>query len=118
MPVATFGVGENVDALARVDAHQAQLVRATPIWAWAAFGLAVFGGFLGSIALLLRRKVAVVFYAVALVATLIQYGHSLLFTDIVAAKGVSQIVGPAFDVALGVAQLLYGRLAQTKGWMR
>lgn len=42
--------------------------QAMPIWMWALWALGVFGGLAGSIALLMRRKLAVALFAVSLVA--------------------------------------------------
>lgn len=41
---------------------------AMPMWAWALWAIGVFGGFLGSVLLLLRRKLAVPIFAASFLA--------------------------------------------------
>lgn len=109
---------QDINALAKTDVFQAQILRTTPLWAWAAYAIAVWAGLLASIALLLRRKIAVPLYAVSLIATIIQFGHTVLGTDTMALRGLLAVAPSAFDVSLGIAQVLYSRSARAKDWLR
>ena len=111
-------VMQDLGALAKVDPYQTQLYRSMPQWAWAAYAIAVWGGLLASIALLLRRRVAVPLYAVSLIATIIQYGHTFLGTDIIAVRGMLPAALPAFDTVLGIIEVLYSRSAKARDWLR
>lgn len=97
----------DLEALARTDPYQAQLFLTMPAWAWAAYAVAVIASVVGSIALLLRRKVALRMFALSLVAMLIQFGRTFLTTDLIAVKGWATIAFPAFIVAVGLFALWF-----------
>ncbi len=60
--------------------EQLELVANQPSWLTAAFAIAVFGGALGCVALLLRKKWAATLLSISLLAVIIQMGY-LLFSD-------------------------------------
>lgn len=109
---------QDLDALAKTDAYQAQLFREMPIWAWASYAVAVWIGLAASILLLLRRKIAAPFYAISLIATIIQFGRIFIAIDIIAVKGLVTAAFPAFIILMGIIELLYSRSAKAKGWLR
>jgi len=49
-----------------------------PAWVTAAFAISVFAGFLGSIALLLRKKIAISLLILSLIAVLVQATYNFL----------------------------------------
>ena len=61
-----FFVQMNPDALADFPQPLQAIVLSRPAWATAAFGIAVFGGTLGCVLLLLRKRVAVYLFVASL----------------------------------------------------
>ncbi|RXP55790.1 hypothetical protein EC396_08135 [Lutibacter sp. HS1-25] len=47
-------------------------------WATAAFAIAVFGGFFGSLALLFRKKISILLYIISLIAVIVQAIYNFL----------------------------------------
>jgi hypothetical protein len=56
---------------------------------------------------------------VSLIAVLIQFGHTLGMTDLVAQKGLMVAAGfPAFVILVAIVQLVYARSMAKKGLLR
>lgn len=58
--------------LAQMPPTKQVVFAAPPLWTMIAFGLAVSAGFLGSLLLLLRKKLAVTIFMISLIAVLVQ----------------------------------------------
>lgn len=86
---------------------------ATPAWLMAAFALAVGGGVLGSVGLLLRRRWAVAAFAVSLGALLVQVAGGYLATPLWRASGMAGAAMPALLLLVAVLLLRYARRATT-----
>lgn len=89
-----------------------------PGWLNWDFAVATFTGLFGSIALLLRSKLARPLYIVSLVAIVIQFGYIFLTTDLIAHKGVLVAAGfPAFIFAMALVEIWVASLAEERGWV-
>ncbi|HUD29849.1 MAG TPA: sugar transporter, partial [Novosphingobium sp.] len=77
----------DLDVLAKTDPVTADAFRSMPVWAWAAYALAVGGGTLGAVLLLMRRKVAWAFFALSVAGIVVQFGWTFLGHGLIAAKG-------------------------------
>ena len=95
------------------DAYQ-MLINSRPGWATAAFALAVFGGVLGCLLLLVRRSVAVHVLLVSFI------GVTLTMAQAIAATGFSATVLVGTGMSLVVAGMLlwYARSAQANGLLK
>ncbi len=89
-----------------------------PFWASAAFAVAVIGGFMGSIMLLLRRRIAVRLFLMSLIAVLIQFASYFIldgYADYFSQNGWSM---PISIPILAVAFLIFARWAEKSGFLR
>lgn len=120
MGVAAFIMQSTADLaeLAKADPYQARIWENMPQWAWAAYGLAVGAGLAGALALLLRRSSAVWLSAVCLIAVLVQFAYTFFLTDLLAVRGWTTALFPAFIIVMALAQTLYARSLQAKGVLR
>lgn len=94
------------------EAYRA-IVESRPAWATGAFALAVFGGALGGILLLLRKSLAYYVFIASLVGAVgaqIPFFGMEGFPNEAMAGWVSQLVVGAFLV-------WYAKYAETKGWV-
>ncbi len=64
---ATMGA----DALANMSVAQQAIIVDRPAWATGAFAIAVFGGVIGSLLLLLRKRMSLWFFLVALIGVIV-----------------------------------------------
>ncbi|WP_273275962.1 hypothetical protein [Maribacter polysiphoniae] len=103
---------------AAMPAEQLALMENTPAWATAAFAFAVWGGVLGCIALLLRKKWAKMVLMVSLLGILIQLGYSYFMTNAVEVYGTAQgVVMPIVLIVIGVGLVVFANSAQKKHWI-
>lgn len=98
------------------DAQQA-LYAARPAWAVAATGLAVFGGVLGCLGLLLRRTWAVAVLALSLLGIAVQDVALFVLVDGARLAGPVAVGMQAVVLVVGIALLLLARKARARGWL-
>lgn len=114
--VAHISVGE--EALSQLPEAERALYEATPLWANIAYAVAVFGGVLGSIALLMRRTYAVLLFAISLLAVLVQMFQAFVLADAMAVLGPASLVMPVLVIVIAAALLAYARKARETGLLR
>lgn len=91
---------------------------ALPMWFTLVYAVAVGAGVLGSLALLMRSKLAVPLYILSLIAVVIQFGYVFAATDLIAHKGVAIAVPfPLVIAALAVFQIWFAKRAERRGWI-
>ncbi|KQX20174.1 MULTISPECIES: hypothetical protein [unclassified Sphingomonas] len=96
----------------------ADCIKGMPGWLWWVYGVAVWSGVFGTIALLLRRAWAQPLYLISLAAVIVQFGHSFLIAKIHLLMDWSAAVFPAFIILMAVAQLCFAGHAKKRGWLR
>jgi hypothetical protein len=91
------------------------IVEGRPLWATVGFALAVFGGALGCLLLLLRKSVAIYPFVASLLGVIVTMAHTLgLGIDF----GIGEILGIILMPLLVAAFLiLYAKLTASKGWI-
>jgi len=106
------------EALQAMPAEQRAIYEATPAWLYVFYGLATFGGALGSLGLLLRRRWASPVYLVALAALVLQVVASYAVTPAWSVGGAATLVFPVFLVVVAVALWLFSRRMAARGVLR
>ena len=104
--------------LAQSDPLQAQIWEAMPIWAWAAYLIAVVSGTLGAIALLAKRSLAIPLSALCLISVLVQFSYTFLLTDLLNQRGFASALFPLVIILIALGQTLYAMAAKRKGALR
>jgi hypothetical protein len=87
-----------------------------PAWTWIVWAIGVFGGLLGSIALLLRRKLAYPLFAASFLAALVSMGRSYLDKDAPTMEG--QMIAALVILTLALLQALYARWLSRRDVLR
>ncbi|PCD02597.1 hypothetical protein COC42_14445 [Sphingomonas spermidinifaciens] len=109
----------NETRLATMSEFDRNFFVSRPGWFIWVYGAAVWAGFFGALALMLRRRVARPLYIVSLIAVVVQFGWVFAVTDLIAAKGAATVL-PFPLVILGVT--LLGVWLSTRGirrgWLR
>ncbi len=99
-------------------AYDNRLYKSLPAWLTWVYAVAVGTVFVGAVALLLRRGIAVPLFAISLVAVVVQFGWTLGMTDLIAAKGWGVAAGPPLVIAgSGVLALWLAARARQRGWI-
>ena len=105
-------------ALQAMTAPERALYQGIPIWVTSAYAIAVFGGTLASIALLLRRAWAVPVFVLSLAAILVQMGHAFFMTTMLEVHGLGGAVLPMLVIVVAIYLVAFSRSARKKGWIR
>ena len=100
-----------------ITPEQLEMVYATPSWAIAAFALAVFGGLLGSLALLLRKKVANILFTISLLGILAQMTYNFFLSNSTEAYGPGDMIMPIMIVVIGIFLFMSSKSSINKGWL-
>lgn len=105
------------EQLAAMPAEQRAVYDATPSWLNAAFAVAVFGGALGALGLLLGKRWAVPMFLLSLLGLLVQMLGAYAVTPAWSAYGAAGLAMPILLVAIAVFLWLYSRKAAARGWI-
>ncbi len=96
---------------------QRAILESTPAWATGAFALAVWGGTLGCILLLMRKKAATPVLVLSLLGLIVQLYHAFFMTNSMEVYGPGGLVMPIMVIAIGVYLIWFSRSAAAKGWL-
>jgi len=103
---------------AMMPTDQLELLENTPAWATAAFAIAVWGGVLGCIGLLVRKKWARPVLLLSLLGILVQMAYAFFMTNATEVYGVVQgVVMPLLLIGIGIGLVLFAKSSQNKGWI-
>ena len=103
--------------IAAMPPEQQRILEATPGWMQVAYGVAVFGGVLGAIGLLLRRRWAATFFLLSLVGLVVQMLGAFLVTPAWEVLGPAGLIMPIVLLAIALFLLSYSRRAAARGWL-
>jgi hypothetical protein len=106
----------NAEYMSSFTQQQLDYFYGFPAWVVAAWALAVWGGVLGSVLLLLRKRVAEPVFLVSLVAMVVTTVHNFVLSnglEIVDGAGARAFTGIIFVVAL--ALYVYARMLVRRG---
>lgn len=104
--------------VAKMSADQQALYASRPTWAVAATGVAVLGGALGSLGLILRRRWALPLLSASLIGLVVQDVAMFVLSDVLKVYGSVVLGLQGLVLAIAVALLWFARVANAKGWLR
>lgn len=96
---------------------QKEWARSIPGWVYAFFGVSVGTGIAGSIALLMRNKLALPLFAISFVAVLVQMVHTMGIAGGLQVMGPSGAVMPVIVVVLACLWLVASAGFRRRGWL-
>jgi hypothetical protein len=99
------------------DAQRA-LYDARPMWALIATGVAVIGGALGSIGLILGKRWAMVVLVLSLIGIVVQDFGLFVLAGGMSAAGAAGIVLQGLVLVIGIALVMLARRGIATGWVR
>ena len=99
------------------DTHRA-IIEGRPAWATGGFAIAVFGGALGGLLLLLRKSVAMYLFIASLLGTILTMIHTIDVARTTIGFSPSEIVIMILMPLVVAAFLIwYSKRVETKGWV-
>jgi len=115
MGCINFFVQMNPDVLAAYRESERAIVEGRPTWATGAFAIAVFGGALGCLLLLLRKSAAYYLFIASLFGVIVTMAHTL---GVGIDFGLGEILGIILMPLVVAAFLIwYSKQAASKGWV-
>jgi hypothetical protein len=103
------------EALAKMSEAERALIESMPAWATGAFAIAVFGGLLASVGLLLKKAWCMPLFLLSLIGIIVQFSYWLLIADTIAVHGPGAVVMPLLVTAIAVFLVWYSRDARARG---
>ena len=94
------------------------LMESSPVWVTGLFAIGVFGGALGALGLVLRKRWARPLLILSLVAVILQFGGWLLATDAIRVIGPPVFAMPAVIVAVAILLAWLATVGVRRGWLR
>jgi hypothetical protein len=113
-----YHVSLSPEAIAALPPGQATLMTITPAWVNGAFAIATFGGLLGALGLVLRRRWARALLIVSLIAVIIQFGWTFAVGKAHELIGPSAAGFPAFIILVAILLVWFAGVATRRGWLR
>jgi len=107
-----FFMQMNPDSLADYPEAARSLVEGRPTWATAGFAVAVFGGTLGCILLLLKKSAAYYLFIASLLGVVVTNIHTFGITS-----STEIWVGSLMSLAVAVFLTWYSKRVERKGWI-
>jgi hypothetical protein len=105
------------EAIAQLSAAQQALYAARPAWSVAATGLAVIGGAVGCIGLIMRKRWALPALALSLFGVLLQDASLYGMSSAAAPIDTTSLVLQTLVLVVAIALLWLARRAVNQGWM-
>jgi hypothetical protein len=105
------------EVLATLPTEEQALYAEIPVWATAAFATAVFAGALGSLLLVLKKKISRFLFLISFVGIIIQMYHSFFISHQLDVYGPGSAVMPIMIIIFGAFLIVYSRKSADKGWL-
>ena len=106
------------EQLAQLPEAQRGLQEGFPDWLWALYAVAVVAGTLGSILLLMGKRLALPVFWVSLVAVVVQFGYCLFPGGMIEVLGPAQALPMPIVVTVVAALLVWlARRSVARGWL-
>lgn len=94
-----------------------QLYDRLPLWTLIAYGIAVFGGTLGSVALLMKKKWAKPVFIISLLALLVQMYYSIFIAHTMDVYGPSSLIMPTTVIIVAFFEIWLASYGTGRAWL-
>lgn len=111
-------VNQTSAELASMSPTMQELYAARPSWAIAGFAVAVFGGLLGGLLLLLRKRLAAVLFLLSLIGLLVQNFYWFGMAKAHQLFPATSHIMPLMVVIVAIFLLWFARASAAKGWLK
>ena len=104
------------EQIATLPLDQAAMLSARPAWYYAAFGVAVWVGVVGTLGLLLRKAWSVPLLLTSLIAVVIQFSAIFVVPEMRTVTS-DALLGPIVVIVICYGIFMLARLAKRRGWL-
>lgn len=119
MGIAAFvgGLFVTPEMVAELPQAEQDIHNATPGWAIGAFAVAVFGGLMGCIVLLIKKVLALPILVLSLIGILVQMFHAFFIVNSFAVFGPGGAIMPIMVIVIAIALIGLAAKAKTHAWI-
>ena len=96
---------------------QQNLINNRPFWAIVAFGIAVVSGFLGSLTLLLKKKISAILLQISLFAVIVDFCYATFVFEAQNSPESFEIILTISIIFLAILLVYLANFAKKKGWL-
>ncbi len=107
----------DTNAVAAMDEFRRSLIDQRPAWATAAFAIAVWGGALGCLVLLLRKSFAFYLLAASLLGVVVQMTYNYTMAGNIDSYGPGGHAMSAMILGVALFLVFYTKYAERNGWV-
>ena len=109
----------NEEALAKLPDNERALYKDYPFWTTIIFAIATFGGLIGSIGLIQKRKWSKLFFIISFFAIVPQMIHNVFFTKSTEVYGTAQaITMTVLLVLIGAILIWFSNYSIKESWLK
>lgn len=105
------------EALNALPEAERALYENVPAWVTAAFAIAVWGGTLASVLLLMRKGLAYIVFIVSFIGIAVQMVYNLGMSKAAEVYGPGGMVMPIMVIVFGLLLIWFAKSGKTKGWL-
>ena len=105
------------EALQALPENERTLMESVPMWVTSAFAIAVWGSTLGSILLLMRKKIATPVLIFSFVGILVQMYYNLFMSKSMEVYGPGGLAMPIMVLLFGAFLIWFSRKSTGNGWI-
>jgi len=115
MGCINFFMQMNPDMISSYRENEQAIINGRPLWATVAFAVAVFGGALGCLLLMLKKTISFYLFIGSLIGVVVTMIHTL---GIGIEFGIGETIGFIFMPVVVAAFLIwYSKYVESKGWI-
>lgn len=103
--------------LSDMPENQRTLYLNMPFWLNMIFALEVFGGLLGSMGLILKKKWALLFFIISIVGVLVQTFYIYFLSEAISLMGTPAIIMPLIAIIIGAGLIVLTKFSFSKRWI-
>jgi len=105
------------DMLAQMPEEQRLMIENRPAWATGAFAIAVWGGLIGCILLLIKKASSYMIFIVSLIGVIIQMTYNLFIAESTMDYGPGAIVMTLMIPLISIYLIYIAKRGKTEGWL-
>jgi len=102
---------------AAMKAEERALYENIPLWATIAFALAVFGGALGCLFMLLRKSLAIQILQLSLAGIFVQMIYNFFISGAFDVYGPGGMIMPVMVILIGIGLVFFANYSKRNGWL-
>ncbi len=106
------------EALDLLPEAERALYNDIPVWATSAFAIAVWGGLLGALLMLFRKKWAKTLFLISLLGIIVQMIYNFFISGAMDVYGPGGMIMPIMVIVIGIFLVWYCNKAIAKGWLK